>query len=195
LTYEELKQRFLHVSHSWLSNLLSALSVVRQTSSNSSGQGLTSLLDEGPGVSESNFQRGQLSSTAFWPLILTDWLRPNAGILKSIPCLQGQGEDPQQGDCHLPRWWWPPHSRASMLQRALLREMGWSHSAAAARTLLPLQQFVQHLHHQRTVRGHRSAVYCIAFDRSGRSIITGSDDRLVKVSSIPPCLLFRFHSG
>lgn len=33
------------------------------------------------------------------------------------------------------------------------------------------------------MRGHRAAVYCIAFDRSGRYIITGSDDRLVKVSS------------
>jgi len=30
------------------------------------------------------------------------------------------------------------------------------------------------------VRGHRAAVYCIAFDRAGRRVMTGSDDRLVK---------------
>ena len=40
------------------------------------------------------------------------------------------------------------------------------------------------LRHQRTVRGHRYAVYCVTFDRSGRRIITGSDDRLVKVACL-----------
>lgn len=32
-----------------------------------------------------------------------------------------------------------------------------------------------------TIRGHKLAVYCVAFDKAGRHIITGSDDRLVKV--------------
>ena len=47
--------------------------------------------------------------------------------------------------------------------------------------LLPAAQLAGQLRHQRTVRGHRFAVYCIAFDQGGRRLITGSDDRLVKV--------------
>lgn len=50
------------------------------------------------------------------------------------------------------------------------------------RRLQSLQQHVEQLRHQRTLRGHRFAVYCITFDRSGRYVITGSDDHLVKVS-------------
>lgn len=34
---------------------------------------------------------------------------------------------------------------------------------------------------QATFRGHRLAVYCCTYDRSGGRIITGSDDWLVKV--------------
>ena len=37
------------------------------------------------------------------------------------------------------------------------------------------------LAHQRTFRGHRSAVYCITYDKAGRFVITGSDDRLVRL--------------
>ena len=50
------------------------------------------------------------------------------------------------------------------------------------RRLQSLQQHGEQLRHQRTLRGHRFAVYCITFDRSGRYVITGSDDHLVKVS-------------
>ena len=32
-----------------------------------------------------------------------------------------------------------------------------------------------------TVKGHRAALYCVIFDKTGRSIVTGSDDTLVKV--------------
>lgn len=44
------------------------------------------------------------------------------------------------------------------------------------------QQCARKMQHHKTIRGHKLAVYCIAFDRAGRNIITGSDDRLVKVS-------------
>ena len=44
------------------------------------------------------------------------------------------------------------------------------------------QQVVREMQHHKTIRGHKLAVYCIAFDRAGRHIITGSDDRLIKVS-------------
>jgi hypothetical protein len=85
------------------------------------------------------------------------------------------------------RWLWPHHSVASVLQKNLLREIGWSPSVRAPGNLLPPEQFTKQLHYQRTVRGHHFAVYCIAFDRSGRRIITGSDDRLVKVGLLCPC--------
>lgn len=79
--------------------------------------------------------------------------------------------------------WLRPHSSVpSVLQKALLRELGWSPSVRAPGNLLPPEQFIKQLRYQRTVRGHHFAVYCIAFDRSGRRIITGSDDRLVKVA-------------
>ena len=58
---------------------------------------------------------------------------------------------------------------------------GWSPAAREARRLQPPRQYVEQLRHQRTLRGHHFAVYCIAFDRTGRYVITGSDDHLVKV--------------
>ncbi|KAL7842664.1 hypothetical protein SRHO_G00243530 [Serrasalmus rhombeus] len=41
----------------------------------------------------------------------------------------------------------------------------------------------QHLKMHRRILGHLSAVYCIAFDRTGSRIFTGSDDALVKIWS------------
>ena len=40
------------------------------------------------------------------------------------------------------------------------------------------------MQHLRTVRGHRAAVYCIQFSRSGSLIVTGSDDTNVKVHKL-----------
>ena len=58
------------------------------------------------------------------------------------------------------------------------------------RHLLQPRQYVEQLRHQRTLRGHRFAVYCIAFSRCGRYVITGSDDALVKV--LQPLLTVSF---
>lgn len=45
----------------------------------------------------------------------------------------------------------------------------------------------------RRTLGHLSAVYCVLFDRSGKYIITGADDLLVKVwSSVDGRLLATF---
>uniref|UniRef100_A0A673LPB7 Bromodomain and WD repeat-containing protein 3-like n=1 Tax=Sinocyclocheilus rhinocerous TaxID=307959 RepID=A0A673LPB7_9TELE len=41
----------------------------------------------------------------------------------------------------------------------------------------------QHMKMHRRILGHLSAVYCIAFDRTGSRIFTGSDDALVKIWS------------
>ncbi|GJT31924.1 PH-interacting protein-like isoform X1 [Tanacetum coccineum] len=43
---------------------------------------------------------------------------------------------------------------------------------------------VQKMQDIKKLRGHRDAVYCAIFDRSGRYVITGSDDRLVKIWSM-----------
>jgi len=34
------------------------------------------------------------------------------------------------------------------------------------------------------VRGHSFAAYCVVMDGTGRHVITGSDDRLVKVRDV-----------
>ncbi|XP_041088792.1 bromodomain and WD repeat-containing protein 3 [Polyodon spathula] len=41
----------------------------------------------------------------------------------------------------------------------------------------------QHMKMRRRILGHLSAVYCVAFDRTGQRIFTGSDDCLVKIWS------------
>ncbi|XP_050376385.1 uncharacterized protein LOC126793802 isoform X2 [Argentina anserina] len=57
---------------------------------------------------------------------------------------------------------------------------------------------VQKMNNKKKLRGHRNAVYCAIFDRSGRYVITGSDDRLVKIWSMETALCLtscRGHEG
>ncbi|KAL0973282.1 hypothetical protein UPYG_G00201390 [Umbra pygmaea] len=49
-------------------------------------------------------------------------------------------------------------------------------------TVNPVSNY-QHMRLHRRILGHLSAVYCIAFDRTGLRIFTGSDDCLVKIWS------------
>uniref|UniRef100_A0A8C7HGD3 Bromodomain and WD repeat domain containing 1 n=1 Tax=Oncorhynchus kisutch TaxID=8019 RepID=A0A8C7HGD3_ONCKI len=49
-------------------------------------------------------------------------------------------------------------------------------------TVNPVSNY-QHMRMHRRILGHLSAVYCIAFDRTGLRIFTGSDDCLVKIWS------------
>uniref|UniRef100_A0A673GL62 Bromodomain and WD repeat-containing protein 3-like n=1 Tax=Sinocyclocheilus rhinocerous TaxID=307959 RepID=A0A673GL62_9TELE len=64
-------------------------------------------------------------------------------------------------------------------------------SALVCRELTGAQRFssinpvsnYQHMKMHRRILGHLSAVYCIAFDRTGSRIFTGSDDALVKIWS------------
>lgn len=72
-----------------------------------------------------------------------------------------------------------PHSAALLPERLLLQQAG----AAPPRQAPPAAFVAQRYRHHVTVRGHRLAVYCAAFDRSGRYVITGADDYLVKVSN------------
>lgn len=63
----------------------------------------------------------------------------------------------------------------------LLRQAGLLRSAQHPGAIQPPEAYARQLAHALTVRGHRFAVYCLAYDRTGRYLITGSDDRLVKV--------------
>uniref|UniRef100_A0A7N1A992 Uncharacterized protein n=2 Tax=Kalanchoe fedtschenkoi TaxID=63787 RepID=A0A7N1A992_KALFE len=87
------------------------------------------------------------------------------------------------------RW---PHMLASQLHGLSLREIGGGftrhHRAPSVRSACyaiakPITM-MHKMNNTKKLRGHHSAVYCAIFDRSGRYVITGSDDRLVKIWSM-----------
>ncbi|KAL8128476.1 hypothetical protein V2J09_017631 [Rumex salicifolius] len=55
---------------------------------------------------------------------------------------------------------------------------------AACNAIAKPSTMVQKMQNIKKTRGHRNAVYCATLDRSGRFVITGSDDRLVKIWSM-----------
>uniref|UniRef100_A0A5B6ZS60 Putative bromodomain and WD repeat-containing protein 3 isoform X1 n=1 Tax=Davidia involucrata TaxID=16924 RepID=A0A5B6ZS60_DAVIN len=85
-----------------------------------------------------------------------------------------------------------PHMRADQVHGLSLREIGGGftrhHRApsirAACYAIAKPSTMVQKMQNIKKLRGHRNAVYCAIFDRSGRYVITGSDDRLVKIWSM-----------
>lgn len=87
------------------------------------------------------------------------------------------------------RW---PHGRADQVRGLALREIGGGfarhHRApsirAACYAIAKPSTMVQRMQNIKRLRGHRNAVYCAISDRSGRYVITGSDDRLVKIWSM-----------
>ncbi|WCJ22313.1 WD40/YVTN repeat-like-containing domain Bromodomain [Euphorbia peplus] len=87
------------------------------------------------------------------------------------------------------RW---PHMQADQVHGLGLREIGGGfvkhHRAPSIRstcyTIAKPLTMVQKMQNIKKCRGHRDAVYCAIFDRSGRYVITGSDDRLVKIWSM-----------
>ncbi|KAK0608266.1 hypothetical protein LWI29_028087 [Acer saccharum] len=93
---------------------------------------------------------------------------------------------------HLPahmRW---PHMHADQVRGLSLREIGGGFTRhnrapsvrAACYAIIKPSTMVQKMQNIKRVRGHRNAVYCAILDRSGRYVITGSDDRLVKIWSM-----------
>ena len=169
LSYEELKRRYQHISPRFLEQLVASLLECQRELHEGLGVsgrfGFTSLLDRGPPPS--------LCSTTMCCSL------PGAGhtlhaalvVSAAAPCA------PQAPSAC---------STASVRRRPRLREVGWSRAIVAGGALQSPLEFAGQLRHQRTVRGHHFAVYCIAWDRSGRRIITGSDDRLVKVCAASP---------
>ncbi len=81
-----------------------------------------------------------------------------------------------------PAWLRPGRLLPSDPHRLLLvRQAGLLRSAQHPAAIQPPPAYARQLAHALTVRGHRYAVYCLAYDRTGRYLVTGSDDRLVKV--------------
>ncbi|KAL9225130.1 hypothetical protein vseg_001088 [Gypsophila vaccaria] len=122
---------------------------------------------------------------------------PNAA---DVPTLLGTGSfsllsyDAKENSKYKPppihmRW---PHLKADQVRGLRLREIGGGFSRhhrapstlAACYTIAKPTTLVQKMQNVKKLRGHRDAVYCAMFDRSGRYVITGSDDRLVKIWSM-----------
>eukprot|EP00069_Balaena_mysticetus_P007152 bmy_19001T0 len=76
-----------------------------------------------------------------------------------------------------------------MVLRSESRVFCFSVNITSARQLTGCSRFshifpssaYQHIKMHKRILGHLSSVYCVAFDRSGRRIFTGSDDCLVKI--------------
>ncbi|XP_078428519.1 uncharacterized protein LOC144700843 [Wolffia australiana] len=125
-------------------------------------------------------------------------LFPNAS---DVPTLLGSGKfsllssqvDVQnQRENHLPAFLRWPHIHADQVRALCLRELGGGfskhHRAPAVRAacyaIAKPSTILQNMEIKKRLRGHQNAVYCAIFDRSGRHVITGSDDRLVKIWSM-----------
>nr|GEU54066.1 PH-interacting protein [Tanacetum cinerariifolium] len=119
----------------------------------------------------------------------------------AVPTLLGTGsfsllsDDVKKGDNQVRRppgymrW---PHMQADQVRGLGLREIGGGFSRhhrapsvrAASYAIVKPSTVVQKMENLKRLRGHRNAVYCAIFDRLGRYVITGSDDRLVKIWSM-----------
>ncbi|KAG6531361.1 hypothetical protein ZIOFF_005167 [Zingiber officinale] len=92
----------------------------------------------------------------------------------------------------LPRYLHWPHMHAGQVHGLNLREIGGGFTKhcrapsirAACYAIAKPSNLVQKMEIIKKLRGHQNAVYCATFDRSGRYVITGSDDRLVKIWSM-----------
>ncbi|RYR12794.1 hypothetical protein Ahy_B04g070147 isoform C [Arachis hypogaea] len=138
-----------------------------------------------------------LLNTASPSLRMSSGNAPNAA---DVPTLLGKGSfsllsydndkinEVKRPPPHM-RW---PHMKANQVHGLNLREIGGGfprhHRApsirAACYAIAKPSTMVQKMQNIKRIRGHRNAVYCAILDRSGRYVITGSDDRLVKIWSM-----------
>lgn len=158
LTYSDLQQKYAHIAPSALPALLQHALAAQQNSSPLDLQGNRSILAAG-------------MTHVFrvsWGQSLDDCM---LAWLDFINCLHaGSAAAPTQQPC-----------ASSLHHRIALQQQGRSASQNCGHRVVSLAQHASCMQHHKTVRGHKLAVYCIAYDRAGRHIITGSDDRLVKV--------------
>eukprot|EP00798_Chlamydomonas_sp_ICE-L_P031195 gene31195-6342_t len=89
---------------------------------------------------------------------------------------------PGPSTCSAPTAWLPsaphPTRHANYAHMMLKRELGGRPMARPAAA----EMYGSHVNHQASFRGHKLAVYCLAYDCTGQKLITGSDDWLVKAS-------------
>uniref|UniRef100_A0A6N2MVC6 BRWD/PHIP N-terminal domain-containing protein n=1 Tax=Salix viminalis TaxID=40686 RepID=A0A6N2MVC6_SALVM len=163
LSYNSLEKQYPHIEKNHLVKLLKQL--LLNTASPSEG-----LIDDAPNAADVP----TLLGTGSFSLLSCDRDKGN-GQVKHPPA-------------HM-RW---PHRHADQVRGLSLREIGGGfarhHRApsirAACYTIAKPSTMVQKMQNVKRVRGHRNAVYCAIFDRSGRYVVTGSDDRLVKIWSM-----------
>ncbi|XP_042451600.1 bromodomain and WD repeat-containing protein 3-like isoform X1 [Zingiber officinale] len=162
LCYIKLTQRYPHIEKDHLVKLLKQLLV------NSSPL---------PGVI------GGVPSAAVFPMLM------GSG---SFSLLASDRDKEIKCSKKLPRYLRWPHMHAGQVHGLSLREIGGGftkhHRApsirAACYAIAKPSTLVQKMEIIKKLRGHQNAVYCATFDRSGRYVITGSDDRLVKIWSM-----------
>ncbi|XP_077219232.1 uncharacterized protein LOC143853368 [Tasmannia lanceolata] len=125
----------------------------------------------------------------------------NAPNAADVPTLLGSGSfsllesDRNREDnkaSQLPGYLRWPHMQADQVRGLSLREIGGGFAKhhrgpsvrAACYAIAKPSTMVQKMQIIKKLRGHTNAVYCAIFDRSGRYVVTGSDDRLVKIWSM-----------
>ncbi|XP_031503673.1 uncharacterized protein LOC116266564 [Nymphaea colorata] len=129
-----------------------------------------------------------------------DMPRANALTAADVPTLLGNGSfsliDSERSKdekiMKVPTYLRWPHMQADQVHGLSLREIGGGftkhHRApsirAACYAIAKPSTLMQKMQIIKKLRGHQNAVYCAIFDRSGRYVITGSDDRLVKIWSM-----------
>ncbi|XP_052191480.1 uncharacterized protein LOC127800733 [Diospyros lotus] len=163
LSYNQLAERYPHVEKGHLVNLLKRLIL----NSASPSRGVVG---------------GGTYSAAAVPTLL------GTGSFSLLGHDQGKINNGRTALAHL-RW---PHMRADQVRGLHLREIGGGftrhHRApsvrAACYAIAKPSTMVQKMQNIKKLRGHVNAVYCAIFDQSGRYVITGSDDRLVKIWSM-----------
>lgn len=134
----------------------------------------------------------QLMASSYHPHNLIGRVSPNAA---DVPTLLGSNsfsllpsDRQDKGTPRLPSYLRWPHIQTDQVHGLSLREIGGftkhcrapsvrasCYAIAKPSTLVEKMQIIKRL------RGHQNAVYCATFDRTGRYVITGSDDRLVKI--------------
>lgn len=164
LIYNKLVERYPHVEKDHLVKLLKQL--IQNTASTSKG-----------------FDGGGSYSAASVPTLL------GTGTFSLLGHEQKKGNERSKPPPAYLRW---PHMKADQVRGLSMREIGGGFSRhhrapsirAASYTIAKPSTMVQKMQNKKILRGHMNSVYCAIFDRSGRYVITGSDDRLVKIWSM-----------
>ncbi|XP_039492291.1 bromodomain and WD repeat-containing protein 3 [Drosophila santomea] len=152
-TFEELERKYNHIGADHLLEICSRLGPLVDRELTPSVPGITSLL----GTGRQNLLRTK--ETVYCHRTLKDYCTRLNGV--SLP------------DSRLTK---PTHN----LDRVLT---GREHGGDVRRKLLVPTDLYRRTKLLRRTVGHLSSVYCVLFDRTGRYIITGADDLLIKIWS------------